>query len=67
MRALCFMTLAVVSGLALWYVELINYPLGLLIVIVIPNAVIQERALIKMIKEADYDRHMTDSMKYADL
>jgi 1,4-dihydroxy-2-naphthoate octaprenyltransferase len=65
--ALCFMTLAVVTGLALWYVELINYPLGLLIVMIIPNAVIQERAVIKMIKEADYDRHMTDIMKYADL
>ncbi len=65
--ALCFMTLAVVAGLVLWYMELINYPLGLLIVIVVPNAVIQVRAVVKMIKEADYDRHMTDIMKYADL
>ncbi|HDS44899.1 MAG TPA: prenyltransferase [Methanomicrobia archaeon] len=62
-----FIALAVIAGLALWYVELIKYPLGLLILIVVPNAVIQERAVITMIKKADYDRHMTDIMKYADL
>ena len=65
--ALFFITFAVVAGIALWYVELMQYSLGILIFIVVPNAVIQERAVFKMIMNADYDRHMTDIMKYADL
>jgi 1,4-dihydroxy-2-naphthoate octaprenyltransferase len=64
---LCFITLAVVAGIALWYVELMKYTLGILIFVVVPNALIQERAVLKMIIKADYDRHMTDIMKYADL
>jgi len=65
--ALCLITLAVIAGVSLWYFKLITGPLSIAILIVVPNALIQGHAVLKMIRKADYDRHMTDIMKYADL
>lgn len=65
--ALSFITLAVIAGIVLLVLQIIPNLLSIALLIVVPNAIIQVRAVLKMIQIADYDRHMTDIMKYADL
>jgi 1,4-dihydroxy-2-naphthoate octaprenyltransferase len=65
--ALVFITLAPIAGIVLLVLQIIPNPVGITLLIVVPNALIQVRAILKMIRIADYDRHMTDIMKYADL
>ncbi len=65
--AVVLIAIAAIGGVALLYVQVIPWPVGFALLIVIPNALILERAVIRMIRTADYDRPMTDIMKYADL
>jgi 1,4-dihydroxy-2-naphthoate octaprenyltransferase len=67
LMALVFITLAPIAGIVLLVLQIIPNPVGIALLIVVPNALIQVRAIIKMIRIADYDRNMTDIMKYADL
>jgi 1,4-dihydroxy-2-naphthoate octaprenyltransferase len=61
--SIVFIAFAALSGMMLWYSNLINGPSATLFLIVILHALILSRALLKLLQSDDYDRKIDGILK----